>query len=263
MKMEIKKFLIVTGLVIVGLVLLGLPGRVLASNPAQDLYQTPTALPDGSILYTVKTGETCLSISLLTGVSIDEIKKLNNLGSDCAINAGQKLLIALVAPATPTSLPGASPTAGTVVPSATPFRGNGQVCVEVFEDVNGDALRQDSEGLISNAAVSLTDRLGTVSKTGMTDNGTTALCFPNIPEGDYNISVAIPEGYNPTTVMNYALHVKAGDQALLDFGAQVSSKAQPLPPAEGGHSSLLGLVGGVFLLIGAGLGVYVLLRMRK
>jgi len=40
--------------------------------------------------------------------------------------------------------------------------------------------------------------------------------------------VAVPEGYNPTTVMNYALTVNAGDQALLDFGAQVSAQAVPL-----------------------------------
>jgi len=263
MEMEIKKFWIVTALVMFVLFLLALPRQVLASNPAQELYQTPTALSNGSILYTVKSGETCLSISLLTGVSLDDIMKLNNLGSDCAITAGQKLLIALVAPATPTNTPGASPTAGTVVPSATPFRGNGEVCVEVFEDVNGDALRQDSEGLIADAAVSLTDRLGTVSKTGTTSSGTSSLCFQDIPAGDYNISVALPDGYNPTTVMNYALHVNAGDQALLDFGAQLTSNAIPLPPAEGGHSPLLGLIGGVLLVIGLGLGIYILLRLRK
>jgi LysM repeat protein len=261
--MTIKRIWIALGLVLAGLVLLGLPGRVLAGNLSQNVYQTPTPLPDGRILYIVQPGDTCLRIMLLTGVSLDQIRSLNNLDSNCTINAGQKLLIALAVSVAPTATAGPSPTSGPVIPTATPFHGNGEVCVAVFEDVNGDATRQDTEGIIPDAAVSLTDNLGTFSKTATTTNATDPVCFPDIPEGDYNISVAVPEGYNPTTAMNYALQVKAGDQALLDFGAQLSAQAVPLPPAEGGHSPLLGLVGGVLLVIGAGMGVYVLLHMRK
>lgn len=261
--MTIKRIWIALGLVLAGLVILGLPGQALAGSLGQNVYQTPTPLPDGRILYIVQPGDTCLRVSLLTGVSLDQLRKLNNLTLDCKINAGDKLLIALAVSVAPTATAGPSPTAGPVVPTATPFLGNGEVCVAVFEDVNGDATRQDTEGIIPAAAVSLTDNLGTVSKTATTTTTTDPVCFSDIPEGDYNISIAVPQGYNPTTIMNYALQVKAGDQALLDFGAQLSAQAVPLPPAEGGHSSLLGLVGGVLLVIGAGLGVYVFLHMRK
>jgi hypothetical protein len=261
--MTIKRIWIALGLVLAGLVMLGLPGQALAGNLSQNVYQTPTPLPDGRILYIVQPGDTCVRVWLLTGVSIDQIRILNNLDLNCVIAPGQKLLIALAGPLEATATAGPSPTSGPVVPTATPSHGSGEVCVAVFEDVNGNATRQDTEGIIPDAAVSLTDRLGTISKTVTTTNTTDPVCFPGIPEGDYNISVAVPEGYNPTTVMNYALQVKAGDQALLDFGAQLSAKAVPLPPAEGGHSSLLGLVGGVLLVIGAGLGVYVFLHMRK
>ncbi len=262
--MKNKRIWFLTGLVLVGVMILALPGQVFAGNPNQVVYQTPTALPDGRIFYTIKPGDTCLSISLLTGVSLDQLRKLNNLDLACVIpGPGEKLLIAVTTPATATATAGPSPTpAGTQLPTATPFHGNGEVCVAVFEDINGDAVRQDSEVLIPNAAVSLTSTLGNVSKTGTTANTTDALCFADIPEGQYNISVAIPEGYNPTTVMNYALQLAAGDLANLDFGAQLSTKAQPLPPAEGGHSPLLGLIGGALLVIGAGMGIY-LLRMRK
>jgi hypothetical protein len=262
--MKIKKIGITLGLILAGLVLLGLPGRALAGNPGQSVYQTPTPLPDGRVLYVVQPGDTCLRVSLLTGVSIDQLRKLNNLDLNCTIDAGQKLLIALSVSLPPTNTPGPSPTAGPIVPTVTPFRGNGAVCVAVFNDVNGDATRQDTEAIIPDAAVSLTDRLGTVSKTGTTAASTDPLCFQNIPEGDYNISVAVPQGYNSTTVMNYALTVKAGDQALLDFGAQVSVQAATLvAPTEGGQSSLLGLIGGLLLLVGAGMGVYVFTHLRK
>jgi LysM repeat protein len=257
-----KRIGIILGLVLAGLVLLSLPGRVLAGSPGQAVYQTPTPLPDGRILYIVQPGDTCLRVSLLTGVTLDQIRKLNNLDLNCTIDAGQKLLIALAGPAEPTATSGPSPTAGPVIPTATPFHGNGEVCVAVFDDVNGDATFQDTEVLIADAAVSLTDRLGSISKTATT-GATDPVCFQNIPEGDYNVSVAVPEGYNPTTIMNYALTVKAGDQTQLDFGAQIKAQAVPLAPAEGGHSSLLGLVGGLLLLGGAGLGVYVFLHMRK
>jgi LysM repeat protein len=261
--MTIKRIWIALGLILAGLVMLGLPGQALAGSLGQNVYQTPTPLPDGRILYIVQPGDTCLRVSLLTGVSLDQIRKLNNLDLACTINAGQKLLIALAGPAIVIATPGPSPTSGPIVPSATPFHGNGEVCVAVFDDVNGDATRQDTETIIPDAAVSLTDRLGTISKTATTTAATDPLCFQNIPEGDYNISVAVPEGFNPTTVMNYALTVKAGDQALVDFGAQLSAQAVPLAPAEGGHSPLLGLIGGVLLVVGAGLGVYVFLHVRN
>jgi len=261
--MTMKRIWIALSLLLAGLVILGLPGQVLAGSLSQSVYQTPTALPDGRVLYIVQPGDTCLRVSLLTGVTLDQIIKLNNLDVNCTINAGDKLLIGQAVSVAPTATAGPSPTSGPVTPTATPFHGNGEVCVAVYEDVNGDATRQDSEVIIPDAAVSLTDRLGTISKTATTTTTTDPLCFSEIPEGDYNISVAVPEGYNPTTVMNYALTVNAGDQALLDFGAQVSAQAVPLPPAEGGHSPLLGLIGGVLLIVGAGLGVYVFLHMRK
>ncbi len=261
--MTIKRIWIALGLLLAGLILLGLPGQALAGNPDQAVYQTPTPLPDGRIIYNVQPGDTCLRVYLLTGVTVDQIEKLNNLDANCTITAGQKLLLGQAVSLAPTATPGPSPTSGPVTPTATPFHGNGEVCVAVFNDVNGDATRQDSEGIIPDAAVSLTDRLGTTSKTATTTTTTDPLCFSDIPEGDYNISVAVPQGYNPTTVMTYALTVQAGDQALVDFGAQLSAQAVPLPPAEGGHSSLLGLIGGVLLILGAGLGVYAFFHMRK
>ena len=261
--MTIKRIVIALGLVLAGLVLLSLPGRVLAGSPNQVVYETPTPLPDGRILYNVQPGDTCLRISLLTGVSLDQIRKLNNLDINCKIDAGQKLLIGMAVSVQPSATAGPSPTAGPVLPTATPFHGTGEVCVAVFEDLNGDATRQETEVIIPDAAVSLTDRLGTVSKTATTSAAVDPTCFSEIPEGDYNVSIAVPQGYNPTTVLNYALQVKAGDRVLLDFGAQLSAQAEPLPPAEGGRSSLLGLIGGVLLVAGAGLGVYVFLHMRK
>ncbi|NMB58804.1 MAG: LysM peptidoglycan-binding domain-containing protein, partial [Chloroflexi bacterium] len=61
----------------------------------QVVYGTPTPNADGRIIYIVKASDNCTSISFLTGVSIDDIRRLNNLKEDCALREGQQLLIGI------------------------------------------------------------------------------------------------------------------------------------------------------------------------
>jgi hypothetical protein len=222
----------------------------------QAVYQTPTPDDTGRIMYTVKEGETCLSISLLTKTSLDSIRALNNLDINCSIFSGQQLLLAVVT-ATPiiaTSDFTATPSG----PTPTPFRGNGQICIALFDDTDGNARKSDTELLIADGNISISDRVGSVSLTGKTVAGETPVCFIDIPEGDYNISVAVPESYNPTTALNYPLSLKAGDLATIDFGAQSKEAAEII----NGPSSWLGIIGIILVLVGIGLGVYIW-RSRK
>ena len=84
-------------------------------------------------------------------------------------------------------------------------------------------------------------------------------------QGEYTISVAVPEGYNPTTVLNYTLDLEPGTETYLDFGAQVSSAVEAEETAAGGsnRSLLLGIAGGLLLLGGIGLAVYAALVGRS
>ncbi len=218
----------------------------------QASYQTPTPDADGRIVYIVKAGDTCLSISLLTRVSLDSIRALNNLDVNCSIFSGQQLLLAVVTstPEMPTSEVTTTPSG----PTATPFRGNGQICIVLFNDADGNGVKSDAEAFIPDGNVSISDRVGAVSLTGKTSAGPDPICFIDIPEGDYNISVAVPETYNPTTALNYPLSLKAGDVATIDFGAQSGEATSPNGPKT---SPLLGIIGIVLLLTGIGLGVYV------
>ncbi len=231
---------------------------------AQAYYQTPTAGADGRVIYKVKAGDNCLNISLLTGVDIDTLRMYNNLNQDCALTEGQELLLGIVESATAT--PQVTAPAGPVEPTPTPLKGNGAICVWLFNDVNGNARADDGELAIPGGGLSITDTLGKISLTGTSTDQAEALCFEDIPEGDYNISVAPPEGYNPTTTMNYPLTLKAGDRSTLDFGAQVSSQAQPAEAETtsngGGRSPLLAILGVVFVLAGIGLGFF-MFRLRR
>lgn len=238
----------------VGLLLrIALP--VSASPAPQVLYPTPTAGSDGRILYTVQNGDTCLSIYLKTQITVDQLRALNNLDTNCTVMVGQKLLLGVVAATTPTV--GVTSTPTSALPKATPYNGNGNICVYLFNDVNGNTMVDASETAIAGGAVSLANRSGDVSKTGTTDASGSPLCFNNLPEGDYNISMAPPEGYNSTTTMNYPLKLKAGDSDTVDFGAQDSSKATGTGSDTGSsRSPLMAILGAAFVLAGAGLGIY-------
>ena len=62
--------------------------------PAQGSEQANTKKSGGYVYYTVKSGETLWSIAeKFDGVTVNQIKKLNGLGSKGAIRAGQKLKI--------------------------------------------------------------------------------------------------------------------------------------------------------------------------
>jgi hypothetical protein len=83
------------------------------------------------------------------------------------------------------------------------------------------------------------------------------------------VSVALPEGYNPTTYTSHTVTVLPGDQRKMSFGAQPNvEKAEEIsvipstsaPPSK--KTPILGILGGAILLIGLGLGVYAGLLRR-
>lgn len=230
---------------------------------AQVFFTTPTPLPDGRIIYTVRSGDTCISISLLSGVSEDTLRSLNNLKSDCLLPEGSQLLLGVATPAPTQTGPTQTPTL--LVPSPTAYAGNGEVCLILYNDVNGNAFYDDAEMPMGGGQVSLTDRLGKVSLTGETSaDPLKPLCFEELPEGEYNIGVGVPEGYNATTALNHVLLVKAGDQDYMNFGAQISARVEvPAETPEEQRSPLLGILGILVLLVGIGVGVFAFLTNRK
>lgn len=250
--------------------------------PALQLTSFPTPTPgaDGRILYTVQDGDTLWRIAAVSGLTLDELRQLNNLDADAIINPGQVLLLGFSGTAaTPgTATPeGAIPTPepGSLPPTPTSGPGTGEVCVLLYDDANGDAIRQEEEPAIAGGAISLANRTGSISLQADTVAGPAdpaedppRICFPDLIEGDYSLTVAIPEGYNATTDLTATFKLIPGDTTLVDFGAQKSSativeeEAAEIPEA-GGQSPLIGIVGGLLLLAGLGLAGYAMLSGRK
>ena len=251
---------------------------------------TPTAGPDGRIIYIVQEGDTLWRISAITGISLDELRRLNDLTEGSIIIPGDKLLLGLGGPSNtqPTAGPAATPTSA--LPTPTPLVGTGILCVSVFNDTNGDALRQDSEPDLEGSAINISNRAGTVSLSQAEGGGLIPRCYEDVilgiydipgskaeclaivqcvlelDQGDYNISVGVPEGFNATTSLNYQISLAAGYQEFLDFGAQPNAQtlaeAPVIPEGGEGRSPMLAIIGGGLLVIGLILGV-IAFFMRK
>ena len=233
----------------------------------QATYNTPTPNADGQIIYTVQEGENCTIIFLKTGVSIDQIIALNNLGADCEVYASQPLIIGTVEPGAETpEVPAQTPTPG--APTPTPFEGSGEVCVVLFEDLDGNQMRTEGELYLSGGVISINNRAGTYSETDETVGGDPDLvemiCFEEVPLGEYNLSMGIPDGYIATTSLNYALEVTPGDTVVIDFGAQPVSQFSVEEDADvqGDRSPLLLAIGLFLLAGGAGL-TFFFIRSRQ
>jgi hypothetical protein len=258
----IKKLLLPVSLALIFFLwILSIPAG--ASPHAQATpFPTPTPGGDGRILYTVLAGDSQWLVAAKFNLDIEQLRLLNNWTVDEILIEGQVILLGLASQQDPTAQPTAQSEA---TPEGIPESpGSGMICILLFDDLNGDALRQESEFGIVSGAVSVSQRAGEASRSGTTmdeidvDEEPVPTCFEELPIGEYTISVAAPEGYNPTTAQSATLELKAGDETRLNFGAQLGSAAQSeiLTPEEGGRSPLMGLLGFVLLLSGTGLGLY-------
>jgi LysM repeat protein len=261
-----KDLLVILFLPVLLIIGMTLPAADVNAAPEPQGFVTATPGPDGRILYTVVSGDNCSSVAFAHGITVDQLRQFNTrLDDNCTLTIGQQLVVGLAAPITaPTAEAPATPTLPVV--TSTPFDGTTEVCILLFDDVNGDALRQETEFGIDGGAVSLTNLNGSYSQT---QNTTSAIdpdlvepirsCFLDVPPGRYNISMAVPDGYNPTMSLAYTFDVKAGDRASVDFGAQAKTVTLQDPAVtqeSGNRSPVLGIFGLVLLLGGLGLGYF-------
>ncbi len=251
-------------LVVIGLLLLTWP--VTAAPPLQATdFITPTPGLDGKIIYIVQPGDSLWRIAALTGIDLDTLRAMNGLGPDDVIAPGDELFLGVGGPATP--IPPSQPSNATPTPSGptpTPEIGYGVLCVILYNDINGDSMRQEEEPFIPQGVINITRADGGYSLEYQTLDGLEHYCTEEIEEGEYTITAALPEGYNPTTALNTTIHLNPGDETYLDFGAQPNAQTVSEAPAPvgTGRSPLLGIAGGLILLSGIALGIYATLLRR-
>lgn len=268
-----KKSIFVVPVFILFFVLLLVSALSVTASPAlQTDYITATPNELGRIYYTVTENDFSLwDISAKLGIDLQEIYELNpDISADNPIIfVGQKIVIAIQIPE-PTATPEGYIDTTNIEPTPTPEGpGTGNICVLLYEDTNGDAVRQSTEKTMTDGAVSVSERngrfTGAKNTTDDPDREDEYSCFKGLPEGNYTITMAIPDGYNPTKVLHTTIDLKAGEEIFYNFGAQKSSAllAENISPEEGGRSPLFGILGFGFILLGIGLGIFSFNLNRK
>ncbi len=264
--MNPRRFLVFLLLFPLLLFAISLPAQ--ASPVTQVEFPSPTPGPDGRIIYVVQPGDSCFRIQALYGITVDQLRGLNpQLDENCTLVIGAELMLGVGGPAALSPTPGPSPTLEPPTVTPTPAPGTTEICVLLYDDVNGDALRQETEPGVAGGAVSVSNTAGTFSATKTTvsaiDPDTeepVQTCFTDVPQGEYSISVAVPDNYNPTMELIYTFSIKAGDRAFVAFGAQSQTvtvaETAPENTGGGGASPIFGILGGLLLLGGIGLAWY-------
>ncbi len=256
------------------------PSTQTGGDVALTSFPTPTPGLDGRIVYVVKPGDTLWRIAAVAGISLEELRALNDLTTD-VVFVGQQLVLGVVSvPDTPTpapteGVPGGSGEA-TPAPPATevaekpPETLTGNVCYLLFEDSNGNALRDAGEGLVATGQFLLANANGEPvdAYTTTADASQEPHCARELAVGAYNISVTLPAGFNPTTNTSSPLSLDPGATVNLEFGAQESSRPTPESDAPSLsantrlRTALFGAAGVVFLLLAAGLAGFLFLSRR-
>lgn len=228
-------------------------------------FPTPTPGPDGVIIYIVKEGDTLWRVAAIAGLTLEELMALNGIQPGDFISPGMQLELGLGGPVEPTPAaaePRQTPTS--ILATATPITGTGEICVLLFMDRNGNSRLDEGEEAISGGQVSVVNVAGVLVGETTTDENIEGFCFPGMESGDYNVSAAVPVGFNPTTGLNVPVGLNPGDIKFLQFGAQPSSAIEgEFSGDSSGRSAILGIVGVLLLLAAGGLAIYASRMGRK
>ncbi|MEM7111528.1 MAG: SdrD B-like domain-containing protein [Chloroflexota bacterium] len=158
------------------------------------------------------------------------------------------------------------------------------VCVSIYDDSNGDGVQDSDEGLMPDAAITLS-RAGNTVATYVSDGVNEPYCFADLEDDTYQVQIFPPANYQATATDSWALALTSGSTVPISFGIQqgtavadttvadTSAEAEPEAapadtaapdqPEEGGLGSNIGtiLIGAAILLVLlAGLGVFLLRR---
>jgi len=226
-------------------------------------FPTPTPGPDGRITYRVQEGDSLWRIAAIAGISLEELMALNGIQPGDFISPGMELELGRAGPAQPTAAqPGAQPTPTAPTLTPTPIVGTAEICVLLFQDNNGNGRLEEGELALVGGQISVADINGAIAGEYTTEalldqEDLIGYCFTGLENGDYNVSAAVPPGYNATTSLNAPITARPGDIKYLQFGAQPGSALlDGQGQGSGSRSSLLGLIGLLLLVAAGGLGYY-------
>lgn len=271
------KFLILS-MMALGIALLGAQGALFNgyadsySRPdiQPTIFPTPTPRADGRIVYIVQEDDTLWRIAAIAGLSLEELMALNGIQPGDFLTPGTELFLGSASQLGAGGEGQESQPEPTDIPlTPTPEVGTGEICVLLFEDVNGDGRLEAGEPALEGGQVSVVALTGDLVGEYTTEALDLELapdgyCFEELSNGDYNVSAAVPPNHNPTTGLNVPIVLNPGEIKYLQFGAQPGSAIEASNGNGGSdRSALLGLLGLVLLAAAGGLAYYASRMSRR
>jgi hypothetical protein len=234
--------------------------------------QSPTALP------TIEAGQQAdVSVNLTAPTQPGDYRGTwqprTNDGA-----AMQNLLVLIKVSATAaTPIPPATATPQIEpTPTVPPTPATGQICIQAYNDPNGDGQQSADETLLPGAVFTLSDANGP-KDSYTTDSVSEPHCFTDLALGNYHLTIKPPASYASTTVDAMDISLSAGIAPDIRYGAKhsgpapvaTSKSSTPSASAIAGGSSgsagrtILLVVGILVLIVLIGAGGFVLLSRRR
>lgn len=95
---------------------------------------------------------------------------------------------------------------------------SGKIQGVVWNDVNGDGIKDDNETVMKDVSVVITDKNDPTKKYELKTDENGKYTTDNIPAGEYTVTVTTPNGYNPTTDVVKDITVNDGDEKTVNAG---------------------------------------------
>lgn len=233
-------------------------------------FLTPTPRADGQIVYVVQEDDTLWRIAAIAGLSLEELMALNGIQPGDFLTPGTELFLGSAVQEGAGGTAQAEASEPTEIPlTPTPEVGTGDICVLLFEDINGNGRLEEGEPALPEGQISVVALSGDLVGEYTTEPldlevAPDGYCFEELSNGDYNVSAAVPPNYNPTTGLNVPVSLNPGEIKYLQFGAQPSSAINGQEDGQGGgRSTMLGLLGLALLAAAAGLAYYASRMSRR
>ncbi len=170
-----------------------------------------------------------------------------------AVTATSALTVTATPQGQATPTPAASPT-----PPASPTPAPGQICIQAYNDLNGDGQQGADESLLAGVVFTLSDASGPRGPY-TTDSVSEPHCFETLPLGSYQLTIKPPANYASTTFDAMTINLTGGMKADVMYGAKRGGPA-PTPTRTATASNagatpggLLGNTGRTVLIVFAAL----------
>ena len=239
---------------------------------------------DGTVVHTVQKDDTLFGIALAYGVTVDEIVQLNHLQTGDFLQIGQELIVKGSAAPAPT--PATQPTAASQLqltavmsqptsaasrsPAGVGALAKAGLCVQAFNDRNGNGVYDGNEELVANikfTVLSSADQVAAYTTNGVDEPH----CMTDLPSGAYTVRIEAPKNYVATTDQQMGVALASGQTANVSFGVQpAGGKSGTLATTDAERSNLFTRYGGAMtvvcglgMLLVAGAARFVFLSRRK